>query len=237
MSFATVSPVSAGPMVRELTRTDLADFSEAPFDLNTDRYKGAFATITDYLKSHAELPADSILMADNHGHFLNGVISQWTYYTYGTHKGIDLYVFNPEDGGQFLTVEIWVPKEQQWNLQKKQSYLSSLRRITDFLSGPNKYRLDLVFQDDVPVQWGKGYEFKLDDENTCLLFNVMNGARPEVKSRRVEDVAGAATSPTPTSTANVSANPVKKAGHKTKKSSKASASRSVAATPTVSEAK
>jgi hypothetical protein len=181
VSFLGAINAQAGPSINDLTQTNLGNFSTSPFHLNTDRYKEAFQTIGSYLSTHDELPSSTILIADNHGHFLRGIVTDWTYYTYGTHKGIELYVFNPEDGSQFLTVEIWLPKEQQRNIEKKESYVTSFQQIQDFLTGSAKYRLDLVFQDDVPLDWGKGYNFKLDDEGISLSFTVNSAAHPKAK--------------------------------------------------------
>jgi len=183
VSFLGTVSVQAGPSVKDFRETNLGQFSTSPFHLNTDRYNQAFQTIGTYLSAHDELPSATILIADNHGHFLRGIVTDWTYYTYGTHKGIELYVFNPEDGSQFLTVEVWLPKEQQRNLEKKESYVSSFQQIEDFLTGTAKYRLDLVFQDEVQLDWGKGYNFKLDDEGISLSFTVNSAAHPKVKGR------------------------------------------------------
>lgn len=246
IALAGVTNVQAGPSVTDLVQTNLADSSSSPFHLNTDRYKNAFQTISSYLSANDELPASTILIADNHGHFLHGVVSDWTYYTYGTHKGIELYVFNPEDGSQFLTVEVWMPKEQQRNIEKKESYLSSFQQIENFLSGSAKYRLDLVFQDEVPVEWGKGYSFKLDDEGISLSFTIENSTHPKAKVREmVKEVketkvkamvtpsatASTSASVTPEATASASTTPtvtVKKHKHH-----KASASQTAVPTATV----
>lgn len=237
--------VQAGPDIHNLSETSLADSSYSPFHLNTDRYKNAFQSINGYLTTHEELPAYSILLADNHGHLLHGVISDWTYYTYGTHKGIELYVFNPEDGNQFLAVELWMPKEQQRNLDKRESYLSSFQQIESLLAGPAKYRLDLVFQDDVDLEWGKGYEFKLDDEGISLSFAFMNAPHPKAKAKEMaremtKPTVGTTpvmkTSPTAGTTAQATAasTTTPTTRHHRKKSSKSSsASSSVpVATPT-----
>ena len=236
-AFLGAVSVQAGPSVSDLTETNLANFSTSPFHLNTDRYKEAFQTIGAYLSSHDDLPSSTILIADNHGHFLRGIVTDWTYYTYGTHKGIELYVFNPEDGSRFLTVEIWLPKEQQRNIEKKESYVTSFQQIEDFLTGSAKYRMDLVFQDDVILDWGKGYNFKLDDEGISLSFNVNSAAHPKAKIKEtykekmdVTPTAKTSATPQPTMSAAVSATasvtPTVK-HHKKKKSA------SVSATPTV----
>jgi hypothetical protein len=236
--------VQAGPSIKDLTETNLADSSSAPFHLNTDRYKNAYQTISSFVAAHDELSASSILIADNHGHFLHGVVSDWTYYTYGAHKGIELYVFNPEDGSQFLTVEVFLPKEQQRNMDKRDSYLTSFQQIENFLTGSTKYRLDLVFQDDVRIEWGKGYEFKLDDEGIELSFTVMNAAHPKAKVREVvkdsmKTKSSMTSSATPSATmvataqATVSSTTTPTTSKK-KKSSKTS-SQAVVATPTVSD--
>jgi hypothetical protein len=240
-TFLGTETVQAGPSVLDLTETNVANFSTSPFHLNTDRYKEAFQTIGAYLSSHEDLPSSTILIADNHGHFLRGIITDWTYYTYGTHKGIELYVFNPEDGSQFLTVEIWLPKEQQRNIEKKESYVTSFQQIEDFLTGSAKYRMDLVFQDEVILDWGKGYNFKLDDEGISLSFTVNSAVHPKAKTKEKMDVtpmstpvAKASMTPQATMSATVSATPsvtptVKH--HKKKKS--ASATATAGATPVV----
>ncbi len=248
MTFGAAQ-VQAGPGIHNLSETNLADSSYSPFHLNTDRYKNAFQSINGYLTTHEELPAYTILLADNHGHLLHGVVSDWTYYTYGTHKGIELYVFNPEDGNQFLTVELWLPKEQQRNIDKRESYLSSFQQIESFLSGSAKYRLDLVFQDNVDLEWGKGYEFKLDDEGISLSFAFVNAAHPKAKAK---EVVKEMTKPTATAVStqvvktSVTAQVTSKAtvastitpttkSHKKKKSKSASSSASApAAVPTAS---
>ncbi len=244
--FLGVVSVQAGPSVSDLTETNLTNFSTSPFHLNTDRYKEAFQTIGAYLSSHDDLPSSTILIVDNHGHFLRGIVTDWTYYTYGTHKGIELYVFNPEDGSQFLTVEIWLPKEQQRNIEKKESYVTSFQQIENFLTGSTKYRMDLVFQDDVILDWGKGYNFKLDDEGISLSFTVNNAAHPKAKIKETykekTDVTPAAKTsaiPQATMVATVSATAVitpTSKHHKKKKSASASATPTVgansAATPT-----
>lgn len=239
--FLGAVSVQAGPSVLDLTETNVASFSTSPFHLNTDRYKEAFQTIGAYLSSHEDLPSSTILIADNHGHFLRGIVTDWTYYTYGTHKGIELYVFNPEDGSQFLTVEIWLPKEQQRNIEKKESYATSFQQIEDFLTGSAKYRMDLVFQDEVILDWGKGYNFKLDDEGISLSFTVNSAAHPKAKEKM--DVTPMATPVAKTSMttqatmpATVSATPsvtpmVKH--HKKKKSASASATATAGGTPVV----
>jgi hypothetical protein len=239
--FLAAVSVQAGPSVLDLTETNVASFSTSPFHLNTDRYKEAFQTIGTYLSSHEDLPSSTILIADNHGHFLRGIVTDWTYYTYGTHKGIELYVFNPEDGSQFLTVEIWLPKEQQRNIEKKESYVTSFQQIEDFLTGSAKYRMDLVFQDEVPLNWGKGYNFKLDDEGISISFTVNSAAHPKAKVKdtykekmdttpMATPMAKTSMTPQATMSATVSATasvtPTVK-HHKKKKSA------SVSATPTV----
>jgi hypothetical protein len=233
ITFLGVVSVQAGPSVSDLTETNLANFSTSPFHLNTDRYKEAFQTIGVYLSSHDDLPSSTILIADNHGHFLRGIVTDWTYYTYGTHKGIELYVFNTEDGSQFLTVEIWLPKEQQRNIEKKESYVTSFQQIEDFLTGSAKYRMDLVFQDDVILDWGKGYNFKLDDEGISLSFTVNSAAHPKAKVKDtykekmdVTPVAKISATPQATMSATASVTPTVK-HHKKKKPT------SVSATPTV----
>jgi hypothetical protein len=208
--------------------------------LNTDRFNRAFRTIGSFLAAHDELPASTILIADNNGHFLRGVVTDWNYYTYGTHKGIELYVFNPEDGNQFLTVEIWLPKEQQRNIEKKESYASSFQQILSFMTSSLKYRLDLVFQDDVRLEWGKGYNFKLDDEGISLSFVVNTAAHPKVKMKEYRDFddntksskekQAVTPSVTPSVTPTVvlsAASATPTATHKKKKKS------SVSATPTI----
>jgi hypothetical protein len=226
----------AGPSVKDLTQTNLASYSNAPFHLNTDRYKEAFQTIGSYLSSHDELPGSTILIVDNKGHFLRGVVTDWTYYTYGTHKGIELYVYNPEDGSQFLTVEIWLPKEQQRNLEKKESYASSFQQIENFLTGSAKYRLDLVFQDDVRLAWGNGYSFKLDDEGISLSFTVNSATRPKVKVMKQSMTSSSTilvkTSVTPQVTVSATASTTPVTTKKKKKKSKASATATVTAVVT-----
>jgi hypothetical protein len=206
VSFWGAVKVQAGPSINDLTQTNLASFSTSPFHLNTDRYNQAFQTIGSYLSAHDELPSATILIADNHGNFLRGIVTDWTYYTYGTHKGIELYVFNPEDGSQFLTIEIWLPKEQQRNIEKKESYVTSFQQIEDFLTGSAKYRMDLVFQDEVPLNWGKGYNFKLDDEGISLSFTVNSAAHPKAKMKQTYNETTAVT-PTATSTVKTSVTP------------------------------
>jgi hypothetical protein len=206
VSFCVAMNAQAGPSINDLTKTNLANFSTSPFHLNTDRYNQAFQTIGSYLSAHDELPSGTILIADNHGHFLRGIVTDWTYYTYGTHKGIELYVFNPEDGSQFLTIEIWLPKEQQRNIEKKESYITSFRQIEDFLTGSAKYRLDLVFQDEVPLDWGNGYNFKLDDEGISLSFTVNSAAHPKAKMKATYSETTAVT-PTAASTVKTSMTP------------------------------
>jgi len=231
----------AGPSVKDLTLTNLANYSNAPFHLNTDRYKEAFQTIGAYLSSHDELPNSTILIADNKGHFLCGVVTDWTYYTYGTHKGIELYVYNPEDGSQFLTVEIWMPKEQQRNIEKKESYLSSFQQIENFLTGSAKYRLDLVFQDEVRLAWGNGYSFKLDDEGVSLSFAVNSAAHPKAKIHEKSAAAVSATlmpkgtvTPQVTISATASTTPTtSKKKKKSKASVAATATAAVTAVPTI----
>lgn len=225
----------AGPTVKDLTQTDLANYSNSPFHLNTDRYKEAFQTIGAYLSSHDELPGSTILIADNKGHFLRGIVTDWTYYTYGTHKGIELYVYNPEDGSQFLTIEIWLPKEQQRNLEKKESYASSFQQIENFLTGSVKYRMDLVFQDDVRLAWGNGYNFKLDDEGISLSFTMNTATHPKARVKEVKQsitsssTMSAKTSLTPQATVSVTASTTPTTTKKKKKKSKASATATVTA--------
>jgi hypothetical protein len=247
VSFLGVRNAQAGPSIKNLTETNLVNFSTSPFHLNTDRYKEAFQTIGSYLFTNSEIPDSTILIADNHGHFLRGVVTDWTYYTFGTHKGIELYVFNPEDGSQFLTVEIWLPKEQQRNIEKKESYISSFQQIENFLTGSAKYRLDLVFQDEVQLDWGKGYSFKLDDEGISLSFTVNSARHPKAKVVETykETKQLIMASPTPmakvsmtpqatmsaTVSATVSATPTAK-HHKKKKSASASATATVVAATT-----
>jgi hypothetical protein len=231
----------AGPSVKDLTQTNLANYSNAPFHLNTDRYKEAFQTIGAYLSSHDELPSSTILIADNKGHFLRGVLTDWTYYTYGTHKGIELYVYNPEDGSQFLTVEIWMPKEQQRNIEKKESYLSSFQQIENFLTGSAKYRLDLVFQDEVRLAWGNGYSFKLDDEGVSLSFAVNSVAHPKAKIHEKLAAAVSTTlmpkgtmTPQVTVSATASTTPTtSKKKKKSKASVAATATAAITAVPTI----
>jgi len=187
IAFLGAINAQAGPSVKALAETSLANYSNSPFHLNTDRYKEAFQTIGSYLSSHDDLPGSTILIADNHGHFLRGTVTDWAYYTFGTHKGIELYVYNPEDGSQFLTIEVWLPKEQQRNLEKKESYISSFQEIENFLTGSLKYRLDLVFQDEVRLEWGNGYSFKLDDEGASLSFTANSAAHPKAKVREVKE--------------------------------------------------
>lgn len=210
VSFLGTVIAQAGPSVKDFRETNLGQFSTSPFHLNTDRYNQAFQTIGTYLSGHDELPSSTILIADNHGHFLRGIVTDWTYYTYGTHKGIELYVFNPEDGSQFLTIEIWLPKEQQRNLEKKESYASSFQQIENFLTGTSKYRLDLVFQDEVQLDWGQGYNFKLDDEGISLSFTVNSAAHPKAKERETYKEKTAVTpmvTPTVTPVAKISVTP------------------------------
>jgi len=250
VSFLGAINAQAGPSVNDLTKTNLSQFSTSPFHLNTDRYNQAFQSIGSYLSTHDELPSSTILIADNHGHFLRGLITDWTYYTFGTHKGIELYVFNPEDGSQFLTIEIWLPKEQQRNLEKKESYVTSFQQIEDFLTGTAKYRMDLVFQDEVPLDWGKGYNFKLDDEGISLSFTVNSAVHPKVK---VKETYKESTDETPTaaSTVKVSTTPQATMSatvsvtasvtptvkhHKKKKSASASATATAGATPAATTA-
>jgi hypothetical protein len=245
VSFLGAVSAQAGPSVKDFRETNLSQFSTSPFHLNTDRYNEAFQTIGSYLSAHDELPSSTILIADNHGHFLRGIVTDWTYYTYGTHKGIELYVFNPEDGSQVLTIEIWLPKEQQRNLEKKESYASSFQQIENFLTGIAKYRLDLVFQDEVQLDWGKGYNFKLDDEGISLSFTVNSAAHPKVKEREtykektditpmVTPIAKTSVTPQATMSATVSATasvtPTVK-HHKKKKSISASAIATAGVTP------
>jgi hypothetical protein len=188
VSLMGATNAQAGPSVKELSETNLMSYPSSPFHLQTDRYKEAFQTIGAYLSSHEELSNSTILIADNHGHFLRGTVTDWSYYTFGTHKGIELYVYNPEDGSQFLTVEVWLPKEQQRNIEKKESYLASFQEIENFLTGSQKYRLDLVFQDDVQLAWGKGYSFKLDDEGISLSFTVNSASHPKAKAHEVKEM-------------------------------------------------
>jgi hypothetical protein len=248
VSFLGAVNAQAGPSVKDLTQTNLPNFSTSPFHLNTDRYNHAFQTIGSYLSAHDELPASTILIADNHGHFLRGIVTDWTYYTYGTHKGIELYVFNPDNGSQFLTIEIWLPKEQQRNLEKKESYASSFQQIENFLTGTAKYRLDLVFQDEVQLDWGKGYNFKLDDEGISLSFTVNSAAHPKVKERETykaavtpmaTPMAKISMTPQATMSATVSATasvtPTVK-HHKKKKSASVSATATAGVTPVATTA-
>jgi hypothetical protein len=241
VSFLGVSKAQAGPSVKKLTETNLVNYSNSPFHLDTDRYKEAFRTIGTYLSNHENLPGSTILIADNHRHFLRGIVTDWTYYTFGTHKGIELYVYNPENGSQFLTVEIWLPKEQQRNIEKKESYLSSFQQIENFLTGSLKYRLDLVFQDDVRLEWGKGYSFKLDDEGISLSFAVNVAPRPQAEDKEIfkETVKETTAKPsaavsTPTVKASVTAQATVSAAPietpKKKKKSKASASQTAVPT-------
>jgi hypothetical protein len=240
----------AGPSVKELSETNLMSYPSSPFHLQTDRYKEAFQTIGAYLSSHDELSNSTILIADNHGHFLRGVVTDWSYYTFGTHKGIELYIYNPEDGSQFLTVEVWLPKEQQRNIEKKESYVTSFQQIESFLTGSQKYRLDLVFQDEVQLAWGKGYSFKLDDEGISLSFTVNSAAHPKMKAHEVKEMVkekpavtsvatptakGTATAQvTASTTASVTTTPT--TSKKKKKSKKSSSSAAPTAVPTASDA-
>ncbi len=246
VSFLGAVSAQAGPSVKDFRETNLSQFSTSPFHLNTDRYNEAFQTIGSYLSAHDELPSSTILIADNHGHFLRGIVTDWTYYTYGTHKGIEFYVFNPEDGSQFLTIEIWLPKEQQRNLEKKESYASSFQQIENFLTGTAKYRLDLVFQDEVRLDWGMGYNFKLDDEGISLSFTVNSAAHPKAKVREtykekmvVTPMATPSVTPQATMSATVSATaavtPTVK-HHKKKKSASVSAAATAGVTPVVTTA-
>jgi len=235
----------AGPSVKELSETNLMSYPSSPFHLQTDRYKEAFQTIGAYLSSHEDISNSTILIADNHGHFLRGIVTDWSYYTFGTHKGIELYVYNPEDGSQFLTVEVWLPKEQQRNIEKKESYLSSFQQIENFLTGSQKYRLDLVFQDDVQLAWGKGYSFKMDDEGISLSFTVNSASHPKAKVHEMTVKAKSTGTPmatpmgkgtvTPQATASttpsMTTTPTTSKKHKKSKSS-ASATAVPTATPT-----
>ncbi|HTA76559.1 MAG TPA: hypothetical protein VK791_05330 [bacterium] len=230
----------AGPSVKELSETNLMSYPSSPFHLQTDRYKEAFQTIGAYLSSHDELSNSTILIADNHGHFLRGVVTDWSYYTFGTHKGIELYVYNPEDGSQFLTVEVWLPKEQQRNIEKKESYVTSFQEIENFLTGSQKYRLDLVFQDEVQLAWGKGYSFKLDDEGISLSFTVNSAAHPKVKVHEVKEkpamtamatpIAKGTVTPQATASTTPSMTTTPTTSKKKKKSKKSSTSSSAAPT-------
>lgn len=225
VSLMGAMKAQAGPSVKDLTETNLANYSNSPFHLQTDRYKEAFQAIGSYLSSHDDLSNSTILIADNHGHFLRGIVTDWTYYTFGTHKGIELYVYNPEDGSQFLTVEVWLPKEQQRNLEKKESYGSSFQQIENFLTSSLKYRLDLVFQDDVRLEWGKGYSFKLDDEGISLSFTVNSASRPKAKVREVAVKTKSAGTPVATPTAKGTVTP----------QATASTTPSITTTPTTSK--
>lgn len=242
----------AGPSVKDLTETNLANYSSSPFHLQTDRYKEAFQAIGTYLSSHDDLSSSTILIADNHGHFLRGIVTDWTYYTFGTHKGIELYVYNPEDGSQFLTVEVWLPKEQQRNLEKKESYGSSFQQIENFLTSNLKYRLDLVFQDEVQLAWGKGYSFKLDDEGISLSFTVNSASHPKVKAHEVKEAVKAQPVVTPVATTgakstvtaqatasttpSMTTTPTTSKKHKKSKKSSASSSAAPTAVPTAAAA-